>query len=210
MDSKGLECAVSGRSKSTPTANEYSPSTGQLCGDGTTCARSRQSQLTSGELTLSVVGSHAKTSAAQACGQGYTENVVDCSLKPSESLAFFDLDSQSWRTSQRCWIQGLASFLERWPRSGLMRSGIAYRLPGSVRITSGTAFLFWPTPTATDGRRSVLRVASLAKSHEKQRLNGAGTNRNLNEVLAAEFGLCLHPKFSEWLMGFPEGWTKID
>ena len=39
---------------------------------------------------------------------------------------------------------------------------------------------------------------------------GHGRNRNLNEVLAAEFTACLTPAISEWMMSFPLGWTQTD
>jgi hypothetical protein len=43
-----------------------------------------------------------------------------------------------------------------------------------------------------------------------KRLMSNGPGIPLPEAIAAEFGYCLHPEFSEWLMGFPLGWTLID
>ena len=42
--------------------------------------------------------------------------------------------------------RGLTEFSETWPRSGTMRSGIAYRLPTLVPLTAGTESGSWPTP----------------------------------------------------------------
>lgn len=79
-----------------------------------------------------------------------------------DSLATFDPATQSWRTSQTCLeaqakseADGLAEFSETWPRSGMMRAGIAYPLPASAPLTYGTGFgsspsHSIPTPCASD------------------------------------------------------------
>ena len=59
-----------------------------------------------------------------------------------------------WRTTTRYVIvenvaallgRGLATFSETWPRSGMMRNGIAYQLPPLVRLTDETGSGLWPT-----------------------------------------------------------------
>jgi hypothetical protein len=71
------------------------------------------------------------------------------SLKPFAWFANYDRGLLCWRTWQRCLLEGWTEFSERWPRSGLMRNGIAYRLPPLVPRISGTGFSFWPTPHAS-------------------------------------------------------------
>jgi hypothetical protein len=66
-------------------------------------------------------------------------------------LASYDPDTRSWKTSQLCLVEGLQTFSETWPRSGMMRSGIAYRLPQLVRLTDATAFGLLPTPHGAGG-----------------------------------------------------------
>lgn len=58
-----------------------------------------------------------------------------------------------WLTPQRDLVSahGWEEFSSTWPRSGTMRSGIAYRLPPLVPLTGGTACGLWPTPNAGDG-----------------------------------------------------------
>jgi len=53
----------------------------------------------------------------------------------------------SWRTWQRCLLEGWIEFSGRWPRSGMMLNGIAYRLPTLVPRMSGTGCSYWLTPT---------------------------------------------------------------
>ena len=66
------------------------------------------------------------------------------------SLASYDHATQSWRTSQLCVDGALELFSETWPRSGMTRSGIAYKLQTWGRSISETeSGSLLPTPTAT-------------------------------------------------------------
>jgi len=66
-------------------------------------------------------------------------------------LASYDHVTQSWRTSQHFLDEGLTEFSETWPRSGMMRNGIAYQLPPLALLTAGTESGLLPTPTASVG-----------------------------------------------------------
>jgi hypothetical protein len=104
-----------------------------------------------GKPTSSVAASHARTSATPEKEQDSMANAQDSSTKSPVSLAYFDPDTCCWRTWQRCLLEGWERFSGRWPRSGTMRNGIAYRLPQLVPRISGTGSSFWRTPNATDG-----------------------------------------------------------
>jgi hypothetical protein len=94
-------------------------------------------------------GSPARTSATQVSAQELKARAAAYGQSTPELLARFDPDTSSWRTSQRCLVEGWAAFLETWPRSGLMRSGTAYQLPPLVRLTDATEFgSLLPTPRA--------------------------------------------------------------
>lgn len=80
-------------------------------------------------------------------------NAPDSGLSSREWFARFDLDSSSWRTSQLSLLGGLMPFSGRWPRSGTMRNGRAFRLPPLVPRISGTGYSFWPTVNAADAKR---------------------------------------------------------
>lgn len=109
---------------------------------------------TQNQLTLFAEDSPVRTFQTPASVPVLTEIVVDYSLKSSVSLAKFDPDSLSWRTSQLCLTGGLTEFSGNWPRSGLMLNGTAYQLPPLVPRTSGIGCglsPMWPTPTSADG-----------------------------------------------------------
>ena len=140
------------------------------------------------------------------------------------SLARYDRATSSWKTSQLCLGGGLETFLETWPRSGMMRSGIAYRLPTLAPLTAATASGLWLTPRANDGEkrgeiandiRSVLPAAAkhwptpTSRDWRSGKASQATMDRNarpLSEVV----GGTLNPTWVEWLMGFPLGWTDCD
>src|SRR6266536_4409376 len=65
------------------------------------------------------------------------------------SFAYYDPDGCCWRTWQQSLVEGWDEFSETWPRSGTTRSGIAYRLPASVPLTSVTDGSRLPTPSAS-------------------------------------------------------------
>jgi len=64
-----------------------------------------------------------------------------------ESFASYDPDTSSWRTSALSLFGGSMSYSETWPRAGMMRNGISYRLQPLVPRTSAKGSGLWPTPT---------------------------------------------------------------
>ena len=117
-------------------------------------ARSPRKKVT-GKSMSSVAASHAKTSATPerelaslASGQVFGTSSLG-------SLATFDHGTSSWRTSQRCLLEGWVKFSGRWPRSGMTRSGTLSQLRPLVRRTGGTGSGSWLlTPTACMTERS--------------------------------------------------------
>lgn len=82
-------------------------------------------------------------------GQDLPENEAGCSTQPFAWFSNSGHESSSWRTWQRCLLEDWTLFSGRWPRSGMMRNGIAYRLPPLVRRISGTECSssdIFPTP----------------------------------------------------------------
>ena len=69
-------------------------------------------------------------------------------------------------------------------------------------------FSFWPTPTASDGKRVKFSAEQLIKHREKMWKAGYGGRSIASEM--AEHDLPHTPMFSEWLMGFPPNWTSLD
>lgn len=108
---------------------------------------------------LSPEGSHARTSASRGAAKGSRASDRACSSKPSASFAFWNPDTSSWRTCQRSLFGGWMPFSGRWPRSGMTRSGTAYKLPTLARRISATGSSFWGTPTAHERTHSPRQVA---------------------------------------------------
>jgi hypothetical protein len=216
-DLKEPECEPLPSAKSIPSVNESSPSIGQMSLFGETSKPSKRRlfptpntmdhlpssnladrrakggcfNLKDIELMSFVAGSPAKTSASQERVQELKALARDYGASTPELLAKYDPATSSWRTSQLCLDGGLTEFSETWPRSGLMRNGIAYQLPPLVRLTDETGSGSWPTP-----------VSRMWKDC------GSPAEYRRNEVpLAAQVGGSLNPTWVEWLMGFPLGWT---
>ena len=68
-----------------------------------------------------------------------------CTAKSSESLASFDPDTCSLRTSQQSLLTDSPPSSLTLPRSGLMRNGCVSELPIVGRRTTGTDGFCWPT-----------------------------------------------------------------
>jgi len=146
-----LKPSPSAKSKNTRAAS--SQSTGHTSPNTTTCEPSQPTLWPETELplTLSAVGSRARTLALLDEAPGLRESVPAYGENIPVSLASLDPVSSSWRTSQHCLVEGLETFSETWPRSGTMRNGIAYLLPPLVPLTDVTDYGLLPTPCAQEG-----------------------------------------------------------
>ena len=138
------------------TVEEFWLSTGLMSQDGPMFER--LAAMNYQQSTSSVEDSPAKIFPTPDEGQVWMESVAGCSLK---RFAWFDNADPSmycWRTWQRCLLEDWTEFSGRWPRSGTMRNGIAYRLPPLVPRISGTGYSsllidngnVCPTPQATE------------------------------------------------------------
>jgi hypothetical protein len=70
------------------------------------------------------------------------------------SLAKWNLEDSSWRTSQASFWEASSPYLESWPRTGTTRSGQLFALPTLVRRTAGNGALSWPTHTTNSATYS--------------------------------------------------------
>lgn len=184
-------------------------STGQVSIENATFAAAEVTTLSAS--TLSAAVSHAKTFRMPDSGQVLMANEADCFLKP---FAWFDNSNREllcWRTWQRCLLEDWTEFSGRWPRSGLMRSGIAYRQPPLVRRILANGFSFWPTPTATDGRRARLKLESLQKKLPSQKQDLAIWARTGKLVGNHSGRMRMLPESNAWRMahGIPESMDRL-
>jgi len=150
----------------------------------------------------SAAASPARTSAEQARNADSLASGADCGGSSHGSLANYDHDSSLWKTSQRCLFEAWEQFSETWPRSGMTRSGTAYRLPQLVPLSSATGCGLLPTLVAGDSRGS---------------RNGTAKGRSLSDGMTLTDWLWVNvgrgtvsPGSAEQMMGFPIGWTDLD
>ncbi len=182
----------------------------------------------------------AKTSPTQEKARDSQESEADCSMKSAALLATWDQESLSWRTSQRCLLGGWMKFSGRWPRSGTMQNGIAYRLRPLVPRISGTGCSFVPTARATDGSKGSRTIAGAVREAARGKNIDLGVwikvglvpTPTARDWRGGHKGTCmttkrtpndhgcqlndmvdggqLNPNWVEWLMGFPPGWTDLE
>ncbi len=98
----------------------------------------------------SVAASPVRTSPAPGRAKGSKAAVPGSGMNSPESLARWDRDTSSWRTSQCSLFGGLTRYSERFPNSGSMLSGRLYVRPMSVPRTGGSGCSSWPTATGRD------------------------------------------------------------
>ena len=143
----------------------------------------------------SAVDSHAKTLAWPDPERVLMVPAADYGLNTLDLFASFDPATSSWRTSQHSLEGGLTESLETWPRSGLMRSGIAYRLPPLVPLHFVTDYGLRPTPTRTDFKGGCLEPRSAG---DRRHWWGAKYGNPYPSIAATEAE-----------MGFPPMWTEL-
>lgn len=122
-------------------------------------------------------------------------------IKPG-SFARYDHASSTWKTAQCSLLEVSDEFLATWPRWGLMRNGASSARTTPALRTSERGSGFWPTLTASIGKkcggRHKGKTDTLAsRLAEVEGLSTTSTGR-------------VNPTWSEWLMGFPSGWSAIE
>ena len=104
------------------------------------------------ELMLFAEGSLVRISVSPEIKRELRESEAAYGVKCAELLATLDQNTQLWKTSQTCLLattdDGLAEFSETWPKSGMMRNGIAYQLHLSEHPTGENESGLLPTPRA--------------------------------------------------------------
>ena len=144
---------------------------------------------------------------------------MDSGGNSSVLLACYDLDTQSWKTSQRSLFPSekesetticadslngrqLAEFLETWPNAGTMQNGKCYRRPMLGCIICAKDFFLWPTPRVSM-KHGATRERAMGRQ-EQFRLEDWCFRDSLKESGVP------NPIWIEWLSGFELQWTDLD
>lgn len=153
--------------------------------------------------TSSSADSHVRTSLLLELAQDWKESEAVCFLRSSDSLATFDQDSFSWRTSQLSLLEDLNEFSWSSLRSGMIVAGRLYQPENLAPRTCAKDGGYVPTPTARDFKSP--GVSRTRKANIEQR-RGIPLSLWFKEV----FGINLHPTFVEWMMGYRLKHTGLD
>ena len=138
-------------------------------------------------------------------------------LIPSESLAKWDPQSFSWRTSQVSLpLDGMVTSPTQeplsgsWPQQGMTLFGVCFQRPVLERPMLGRGGGAWPTPTATERANQDGEVTASERSWEKFR---AGEIKRIRKTRAPTLTTALggppNPDWTEWLMGLPIEWSGL-
>lgn len=151
-----------------------------------------------GVLTWCLGGSPARTYLPPEQAKGLRDKRADFGPRWRGSLARCNPHSYSWRTRRSLLLGGLEEFCQTWPRWGMMHDGEcwALRIPALPTSAKGSGLL--PTPTAQDAKNSTLPPSQRDRDSLPGYLLRLGIAGQLN------------PVWSEWLMGWPLGWTGLE
>jgi len=177
----------------------FSKSIGRTSTDNETSESAEN--ITFNESMSSAEGFPARIFPTPGKGQDLTESGRDFSSKPFAWFANSDRESLCWKTWQRCLLGDWTEFLGRWPRSGTMRNGIAYRLQHSGSHINGSGSFLFPTPAARDGKDLSRTTAYLSqrKRHSPSMVT---------ELLTHGVPWYAVTEHVEAAMGFPLRWTE--
>lgn len=187
-DLNGPECEPSGSASKTSSAPESSTT------DGPECPSSMTSTTLTGECQesmFSVEDFPASQSAPPAKGSSRQTN-GGSGLSSPESFASYDPDGSCWRTSQLCLDGDLEMFSGTFPRAGMTRSGIAFRLQPLAPLTGGTGSGLLPTPAARDWKFSGVWPTPRASKNENRQTKPTPSQ------LAGKHGMNLSTAVNLW------------
>lgn len=180
------------------------------------------------QSTLSLEGSHARTSALQAKAWAWLESEAAFFTKSCAWPKKSSPRSYSWKTSLQSEHGDWTELSKNLPRQGMTVGGLCFPLQKLALHTSardGSALL--PTPRAQDAKgvgpsnlkrkepglntRAVygLWPTPTARDWKSGCASQATMERN-SRPLSEKVGGSLNPTWVEWLMGFPSEWTALN
>jgi hypothetical protein len=216
-----VDSARSHFARSIRIAEPFLGSTGQMCLFGGMSEPLREAACMNSQASISsAADSPARTSAPLAKAQRSMASAQASGTSSPELLARYDRAASSWRTFQLCLDGALAEFSETWPRSGMTRSGTAYRLATLAPLTAGTGCGLLPMPSASsygsNQGGAAGRVGPVRHSLQSMAKNGMWPTPTSNRWDGLQshgvnvISGSLNPTWVEWLMGFPLGHTALE
>jgi hypothetical protein len=154
---------------------------------------------------------HVKTSVPQEKATDLTEKDQECGDTWRGWLAKFDPDTSSWKTAQCSLLEDSIESLQTLPRSGMTRGGLLWELPMLERRTNAKEFGLLPTPVASDSKGQTKNTIQYKNKRFVRVSQTTGTEfgARLSGAYHLMTGNILPTSFSEWMMGWPLGWTDL-
>jgi len=138
-------------------------------------------------------------------GGGSLAQKVQCGNTWPGSFAKWDQDSSSWKIAQCLLLEDSQLYLGTWPRWGLMQSGVCLEQNPLVRNTKETGCGSWGTPTASQDYKPVRKLAPSEASGKHGTILVGSIGKEHPHLI----GRYLKPLVTEYLMGWPIGWTDL-
>lgn len=131
--------------------------------------------------------------ASKGAGRPYGKNFSESFAKLNQDGLWLKMYGDCFQVTME---NSLETFFGTWPDAGFMSNGKCFHLQSWARHTKEKGSLLLPTPTASDSQthpNDMIRFDSLTSFlHRKY---GRGL---------------LNPRFVEWMMGYPSGWTQTN
>lgn len=168
--------------------------------------------------------SRAKTSVSQVRARDLSPELGQAfGLSTKELLTKFGLNLSLPKIHRCSAIADLTQSSKGLPAWGIMQDGVCLEVGTSVRPINATACGFWPTPNTFDGfgprsREALIKQFTVSRPGRKSPANLREAvhpccypeNLHDPEQYASDWARGeLNPDWTEWLMGWPIGWTDL-
>lgn len=161
-------------------------------------------------LTWFQAGFHAKTYQPPEKGPASTANAPACGDTWPASLATWDPDLCLWKTRQCLLFEDSTECLETLPSWGMMRNGALWEQTMSEPTTSENGSGLWPTTLPTPLSSDHKKVTRNKEYHLRRNYDLPNKLVQLGHPASKTDGWgWFHPNLSEWMMGWPLGWTDL-
>ena len=163
--------------------------------------------------TLFAAGSRncVRTLASEVSAPEYPGREVRFGSICATPFAWYDQNMQLWKTWRRYAGGAWELWSGTWPRSGMIRNGIAYQLPALVPFMKGTGYGLSATPTAVMPVTRQPCQHIVLKSGRPRKVLKTGSTCSMNWAQEMLYnGLIPTPELCEFWMRYPIGHTDLN
>lgn len=156
------------------------------------------------QLTLFPADSPASLTVLQEKGREKRIKEI-CGRNLYESLEKYSPDMLLVRTCLAFYLQFMTAFAPTWKEKITKSGRSVYRLTLSVPTMRDIGWLLLPSTRASQDFKPIRKQTP--QEHCKKYGNTLASGIGI--ICPERIGQYINPRFSEWLMGFPEGWTDV-